>query len=329
MRSGLFTILAAVLVLPVAAGAQALGEVGTNDFTVTVSPQYPAPNSQATLSFTSSVIDLANSSVVVAVDGKDIYEGSVRPVAVSLGGTGRVTDVAVTVTSGDISYDQTLSIQPQDVVLVAEPISSAPVLYRGKPSVPTGGDVRVVAVANMRDASGRAINPSALSYAWTVDDTRISNSSGIGKSALIVASPFLYRLRAVSVAVTSQDGSLVGGASLSLSAKDPSVRVYENDPLLGILFDRAIVSGYAIRGAEATLYAAPFSFPTTSGLPLLRWFLNGDSAETGSSITLRPTGSGEGTASLSMVASGGGNTTATVIIPLSFGTAPSTNFFGL
>ena len=332
MRSGLFTAFTLILLLPAVTEAQSLGLLGGengNDFIVSVSPQYPAPNSQAALSFTSSIIDLTNASVTVAVDGKNIYQGSAHPVAVSLGRAGRVVDVTVTIISGGVSREQSLSIQPQDVVLVAEPISSAPVLYLGKPFVPAGGDVRVVAMANVRDASGKPIAPSALSYSWTVDDTRIANSSGIGKTAVIVASPFQYRLRAVSVVVTSQDGTLVGGAALSLSPKDPSVRVYENDPLLGILFDRAIVSDYAIRGAEATLSAAPFSFPTTSGLPLLRWFLNGDAAQTGNSITLRPTGSGEGTALLSLVASAGGNTNATMNIPLSFGAAPSTNFFGL
>lgn len=252
-----------------------------------------------------------------------------RPVSVSLGAAGSVRDISVTISSGGAQYNQTLSIQPQDIVLVSEPISSAPVLYPGKPSIPPGGDVRVVAIANVRGASGAAIAPSALSYAWTVDDTRIANSSGIGKAALVVASPFQYRLRTVSVSVTSQDGTLTGGATLSLSAKEPTVRVYENDPLLGILFSRALLSGYAIRGAESTLYAAPFSFPITGGAPLLRWFLDGEAVQTGNSVTLRPTGSGEGTASLSIVASAGANTTATMDIPLSFGAAPSTNFFGL
>lgn len=330
MRSGLFITLIVAL-LPVAAGAQSLDSIvgaGSTAFTVSVSPQYPSPNSQATISFASSLIDLANSSVSVSVNGKNIYRGAIQPLAVATGREGSVTNVEVTVTSGDVPHRQSLSIQPQDVVLVAEPFSSAPPLYLGKPAVPPSGDVRVVAVANVRDESGRAIPPSSLSYSWTVDGTQIANSSGIGKESLVVASPFPYRLRAVSVAVTSQDNSLRGGASLSLSAGEPVVRIYENDPLLGILFDKAL-SSFDIRGAEATLYAAAFSFPTTGGNPLLRWFLDGSSAESGSSITLRPTGSGRGSSSLSLVASARGDITAAANIPLSFGSSSRTNFFGL
>ncbi len=159
MRLGLFTALALGLLLPAAVGAQSLspiGGAGGDSYTVSVSPQYPAPSSQATLSFVSSTLDLANATLSVSVAGKDIYQGSVHPVAIALGKTGSITNVRVTVTSNGTPSIQTISIQPQDVVLVAEPISSAPPLYIGKPSVPPGGDIRVVAIANMRDASGRS-----------------------------------------------------------------------------------------------------------------------------------------------------------------------------
>lgn len=331
MRSTFLASLVLAAALPVAASAQSLanlGEVGSS-FTLSAAPQYPAPSSTATLSFLSSSIDLTNATLAVSANGKTIYQGSVQPVAVMLGPAGSITNVVATITSNGAHYSQTLTIQPEDVVLVAEPIASAPPLYPGKPLVPLEGNVRVVAVANVRDAAGTALAPAALSYAWAVDGTQIANSSGIGKAAVIVASPLQYRARSVSVTVRSADGSLVGGASLSLSPQNPSVRIYENDPLLGIRFDRALASGYTISGAESTLYAAPFSLPTTDGAPILQWFLNGSAAQTGNSITLRPTGSGRGSASLSLTASAGSYTTATANLSLIFGAAPSTNFFGL
>lgn len=325
MRPALLTALTLALLLPLAASAQ-LGS--TDSFTLSLSPQYPAPFSQATLSAQSGVVDLTNSTMTVTVNGKKVYQGSAQPTPITLGKAGSTTKVDVTVASDGKNYTQTLTVRPQDVALIVEPISSVPPLYPGKPLVPLEGSVRVVAVANLRNASGVALDPAALSYAWTVDDTQIANSSGIGKSAVIVASPLQYRARTVGVAITSQDGSLVGGDSLSLVPQQPSVRIYENDPLLGIRFDRALMNSYAVTGAESTLYAAPFSVPNKNGVPFLQWFLNGSAAQTGSSITLRPTGAGEGTASLSLVASSGGNTTATTNLSLSFG-ATSSNLFGL
>ena len=317
MRSGLFISITIALLIPLAVSAQAISNVEA--FSVSVNPQYPTPYSQASLSLLSTTLDLTNAVMTVSVAKKEIYKGSVRPIDIPMGSAGNVVSVTVTVTSAGANYSQSLSIQPQDVALIAEPISSTPPLYPGKSLVPLEGDVRVVTIANLRGAKGQIIDSSALSYAWTVDDTQIANASGIGKQAITVASPLQYRSRSVSVAITSQDGSLVGGASLSLTALDPSVRLYKNDPLLGILYDHALSGSYAISAAEDSLYAAPFSLPTTSGAPLLQWFLNGEVAQTGNAITLRPTGKGQGSASLSLIASAGETARATENLSLSFG----------
>lgn len=330
MRSGLIVALSFIGMLPLVASAQTLEDLTTtSSFTVSASPQYPAPNSQVTLSFLSSSIDLTNATLAVSVSGKNIYQGSVRPVAVTIGKAGSITPIVATISSGGASYRQTLSIQPQDVSLIAEPVSSSPPLYPGKSFVPLDGSIRVVAIANLRGANGQTLNPNTLSYSWTVDGVQIANSSGIGKATVIVASPLQYRARDISVVVMNQNGSLVGGANLSLSATDPLVRVYVNDPLLGIRFEKALSGSYTISGSEATLYAAPFSLPTTNGAPLLQWFLNGSAAQTGNSITLRPTGSGRGNASLSLTASTDIYSLATINLSLIFGTTPSFNLFGL
>ncbi|MDP1689975.1 MAG: hypothetical protein Q8L52_02115 [bacterium] len=335
MRPALFIVYTLFIVLsltlPLTTSAQSIGGLGDENapFTLSVDPPYPAPYSQATISAQSQSLDLTNATMSVTVAGKKTYQGSVQPTAVTLGKAGSTTKVGVTISSNGTNYSQSVSIQTQDVVLIAEPISSAPPLYPGKPLVPLQGSVRVVAVANLRNAGGTPLDPSTLSYAWTVDDTRIADSSGIGKSAVIVASPLPYRARTVSVAVASQDGSLVGGdSSLSLTPQEPSIRVYENDPLLGIRFERALTNSYSILGAESALYAAPFSMPTATGAPLLQWFLNGSLAQTGGLITLRPAGSGQGNASLSVVASAA-QTTATTNLSLTFGTASGSNLFGL
>lgn len=330
MRSNLFAAFFILALLPTSAFAQSLGSVSDGTpFTLSVRPQYPTPYGQATVSLVSSTLDLANALMTVSLAGKEIYKGTVQPLAIPLGKAGSVANVKVTISSNGVPYSQSVFIQPQDVVLIAEPISSAPPLYLGKPLIPLQGSVRVVAMANLQDARGKTLAPNTLSYAWTVDNMQIANSSGIGRTAILVASPLQYRARSVSVAVASQNGSLVGGASLSLVAEEPSVRIYQSDPLLGIRFDHALPDQYAITDTETTLFAAPFSLPTTSGAPLIQWFLNGEEAQTGSTLTLRPTGSGEGSASLSLTASTGNATTANANLTLFFGAAKRFNLFGL
>ncbi|MFA6502843.1 MAG: hypothetical protein WCT45_01125 [Candidatus Paceibacterota bacterium] len=332
MRFNVLALSALLLFLPSFAGAQALdgstGDLG-DAFTISVTPQYPTPYSQATLSFLSTSLDLANATMTVSVGGKRTYAGSVQPVNVALGRAGSVANVTVTVTSAGAVYSKNVTIQAQDVSLVAEPMSSSHALYQGKPLVPVEGGTRIVTVANIRDAGGKIVSPDSLSYTWTVDGTLIANSSGIGKGTIIVASPLKYRGRTVSVDVKSQDGALVGGAEISLSVTEPTVRVYVNDPLLGIRFDHALTDTYAIRGAEASLYAVPFSMPLVGGAPTVQWFLNGTAAQTGNTLTLRPAGTGEGRASLSLTATTNTAAVASTNLSLSFGAKPSSNFFGL
>lgn len=327
-----FAIFGVALVLPFLTSAQSLEDlrsISGNAFMLSANPQYPAPYSDATVSIVSDSLELANATLTVSVAGKETYKGAVRPFAIPLGKAGSVTNVKVTITSGGVSSSQTLTLQPQDVVLIAEPVSSAPPLYGGKPSVPLGGNVRVIALANLKDPSGKVSNPAVYSYVWTVDGARIANASGIGKSSIIAASPLQYRAREISATVTDANGTIVGGASLSLSSLEPSVHIYENDPLLGIRFERALSGAYTMNGAETTFHAAPFSFPLSGGAPTLQWFLNGAAAQTGNVITLRPTGDGKGTASLSLTASSGTAATALANLSLVFGAKPSTNFFGL
>lgn len=330
MRSALSLFALLALTLPLIASAQALGTVPVGvPFAVSVEPQYPLPHSAATLSVLSDSIDLSGATLTVTVVGTQVYKGNVQPTSVSLGRAGSITKAVVTITAGGVNRSQTVNIQPQDVVLIAEPIASVPPLYPGKPAVPLEGSVRMVAVADLRGAAGKATNPGGYSYAWAVDGALVAASSGIGKSVLIVASPLQYRQRDVSVVVRSADGTLQGGASLSLTPQEPSVRVYENDPLLGIRYDRALADAHAITGAETTLYAAPFSFPTLPAAPSIQWFLNGEAAQAGPLITLRPAGSGEGTARLSLTATGGQSTTAAADFSLSFKSSAPANLFGL
>ena len=324
MRSLRIALLA--LLLPLAAAAQTIGS--TSLLSLSISPQYPLPYGQAVVSVLSPSIDLANATMKVKVAGKEVYQGSVQPVPIRLGKAGSVSTIVVTITSAGASYTQSVTVQPEDVTLIAEPVSSAPAFYPGKPFVPVGGDTRVVAMANFVDAGGKTISPSALSYSWTVDGAAVSSVSGIGKQSLLVASPLQYRSRSVSVNITNQAGGLVGSASLTLSPQDPVVRIYENDPLLGIRSDHALSGSYTIAGSEDTLVAVPFSFPTTGNAPSITWSLDGTKAQTGSTITLRPSGNGQGGATLSVLASSGTALGAMEHLLLSFG-APSSSFFGL
>jgi hypothetical protein len=307
-------LLALVFLLPSTISAQSLQSLsgGAEAVSLSITPDYPAPYGEAFLSVTSSTLNLAASSMRVRIP---------------LAGAGVLQEVDVEITTGGETISKTISVQPEDVVIVAEPLSTTPPLYPGRPLIPLGGTVRLVALANLRTNSGAVVDPTTASYRWSINGAYRANSSGIGRSSILLTSPLKYRSATVSVVVTSPSGDLVGGDSFTFFAQEPTLRTYEKDALLGVRFGRALPSKYAITGAEATLFAGAFSFPTQSPLSL-EWFVDGASVHAGNSITLRPSGSGKGNSSLSLVAGTGDSAKTSLGMSLSFDTK-SSNLFGL
>jgi hypothetical protein len=298
--------------------------------TLSLSDQYPQPYSSTALSVDSTTMNLADATLSVSVNGTNVYRGNVQPVTVTIGAPGATTVINVVVTSAGQTYPASISVDPGDVSLIEEPVASAPPLYLGKPLTPLGGEVRLVAIADFSTSSGAAIDPSTLSYTWMQDSDTLVSSSGIGRSAVIVDAPLEYRAGDYSVTVSTQDGIETGTGSVSLSAEDPTVRIYADDPLLGIEFDHALGGTYAIPGPEVSFYAAPYSFSTANGAPSIGWFLNGSAAGSVNLITLRPTGSGAGVSSLSV--SGSEEQlyeNASANLSLSYGAGGSIGLFGL
>ncbi len=303
---------------------------GVPPLSFSVNPTLPAPYGAAVITTTSTVLDLSVSTMVASVNGVKTYEGNVQPFSVTLGAPGAKTNVSVVVTSGAKKYTQSLSFLAGDVALVVEPRSSAPPLYPGKPLVPSSGSVRVVAVTDFRTAAGVSIAPSSLSYTWTIDDAVFQNSSGLGKDSVVATVPLQYRSRAVSVVVKTADGTQVGGKTVRISGNAPSVRMYENDPLLGTRFERALSGTFSLAGSEVSFFGVPYSFGSEGGPPSMSWLLNGSAAQSGHTLTLRPQGAGQGTASVSFSASKAAtseNATAGLII--SFGKSSGGGLFGL
>jgi len=108
------------LALPFSTSAQAPGE--TNPFSLSISPQYPTPFGKATLTPVSGEVDITNATMTVRIDNKQLYRGNAQALAVPLGAAGTITTVSVTLTANDKSFTKSITVSPQDVVLVAEPV---------------------------------------------------------------------------------------------------------------------------------------------------------------------------------------------------------------
>lgn len=316
-------ILGAGLMASLGAGYVAHAQLGSSDpLTLTIDPAYPRPYQIITVTPESSLIDLSASSVTFTVNGTVVQEGTGgESASVAVGGPGTVTTVKITAVQDGQTYTQTATIRPADVALIVEPTSTTHPFYEGASLIGSEGRLRIIAVPDLRTSSGAQISPSNLVYTWKNGNQVLQSSSGIGKSVLTATAPVRYRDTVITVTVSSQDSSVVGQAQVAISPRDPLIRIYENDPLLGPRFETALPDSITLTESEATYRAVPYYF---TSLPSLTWNVNGTPSQTGEDITVRPSGNGKGTAVLGASASTGAlGQSAQAQLSVTFGKAAS------
>lgn len=291
-------LLALLLHTPVAHAQISSDEKPINSI---LTPTYPRPYQTATISPRSSLIDLSASTVVISVNGTVVQRGSgTQSAAVRIGGPGELTTIVVSVTApGGRVYTDTILVRPADVALVVEPVTTTHPFYKGLPLVAPEGRVRLVAIPDVRTSATASVDPSTLVYTWKLGERVLTDASGIGRSVLVATAPIKYRDATVSLLVTSQDSSVVAQATAEISPRDPVVRMYPFDPLLGPNYDSALEGNYTLNATEGTLRAVPYFFSTQ---PSIEWSVGGVPQAAQRDITVRATGSGSGTSALEVKA---------------------------
>ncbi|KND50100.1 MAG: hypothetical protein AB203_03885 [Parcubacteria bacterium C7867-008] len=328
MKAG-FVVLAALLIglsgTPVHAQT---AEIGQDPLMVSISPDFPRPYEAVTISPQSNLIDLSASTVSVSVNGVLIEKGSgTAPVQIQAGAAGVRTVVTVTAVNNGQTYTKEITIRPADVALIVEPVSVNHPFYRGASLVSSEGLLRLVALPDLRTTSGAPIPASSLVYTWRNGSQVLQDNSGIGKSVLTATAPVRYRDTTIRVTVATQDSSIVAEATAFISPTVPVIRIYQNDPLLGPLFNYALPAKITMTSEEQTFRAVPYYF---SGIPLMNWTVNGNQSQSGKDITVRSSGSGTGTA---LVGFNAKQTASGVIanssLNINFGEKKSLGIFGL
>ena len=302
--------------------------VGADPFTVDLSPDYPTPYQTVTVTPSSTIFDIGSAIVTITVNGAAYYKGTGgASVDIPVGGPGTVTNIAVTAVTGGQTYTKKLALRPASVALVVEPVSTTHPFYAGASLVPSEGSVRLVAIPDLRTSAGKAIDPNTLEYHWKLGDQDLDGSSGIGQSVLTATAPQRYRDALVSVTVQSQDGGLIAQANTTISPVDQTTQIYEDDPLLGPLFDNALTDSYTMSSSEDTFLGVPYYFSST---PAFSWVMNGADSGSDPDITVRSSGSGAGTAVLGFTGtSADSSESANSSLSVLFGNKSSLGLFGL
>jgi len=69
-----------------------------------------------------------------------------------------------------------------------------------------------------------------------------------------------FRNELITVDVQTLDGRFKASQSVMFSFHQPKIVFYKSDPLLGIMFGKAITSNFNLKGDEVTFFVQPFVF---------------------------------------------------------------------
>lgn len=286
---------------------QTMAQVGypLDSAQIKIKPEIPGPLQDVQIEVLSNSVNAAtafitwriNGEVVRTARGATLYTITTGPI-----GTPTVLEVTVEGTNGrTVSVSKVL--YPAYVGIVWEAQTYTPPLYRGKAHHSPGSEVRVTAVPILIDEDGKQLKPEDLMYTWKIDNASRPLLSGVGEQTAVMTNFRYLQPLEVSVDVSSLDERIIARGKITIPVKQPEIVLYEQHPLLGVLYTRAIpASAYRLQN-EANIVAEPYhmSVAVRDDESLkYDWRVGSNKIDARGIITLRPEGSGEGSTILSL-----------------------------
>ena len=278
----------------------------TADLSLTAEPQNPGPNSSVRLSVKSVLLDLERSAITWYANGVVIGSGvGVSETSVVTGPLGTETLVRVETRGEDQSASATGVFRPTEIDLLWEADSYVPPFYRGRALPSAGSNVRFFAVPRFKRVGGTSlVSPDDLIYTWKKGGKIIQSISGRGQHSVTFEAPTLLGPDTISVDVRTTDGVLQDSSSVRIPSVEPLLVLYENHPVFGILYHRALESPATVPEVETTFsvvpYFAPIQNPDDNSL-VYKWQVGNTSIPSNPTYPSAITINAEGTSGLARI----------------------------
>lgn len=228
--------------------------------TLTLSPENPAPGEAVRLFVQSYTIDLDRSTITWSANGAPFAQGvGLKETSIVAGPSGAATHLRVQASDpdGNTGLAEAM-IQPSEIDILWSTDSYVPPFHHGRALAGTNARIRAYAFVNFARAGGTRIPESDIIYMWSRNGTAIASVSGRGKSSVSFPGPAPLRSDTITVEAEAADKSVSARASATIPAAEPILALYENHPLFGILFHRAIVGDVNTDEHEEKVTAIPY-----------------------------------------------------------------------
>lgn len=250
----IFVVLGIVFVLPNLTIAQSASSILVN-----VVPPNPNPFEDVSVTLSSYTYNLDTVLISWSVGGKTSSSGVGRKTfSTKAPASGSEITIIASIGLPSGTIEQRILIRPAVMVLLAEATDSyVPPFYRGKALPTLDSEIKVVAIPEIKNSTGKIIDSRGLSYVWKKDYTINQEGSGYGKNFFIYDNDFLEGTNTIGVTAQATDGRSSAEGSISVQTVEPKVSFYRNDKALGVIWEEAISSPYKIM-EDLIMVAIPY-----------------------------------------------------------------------
>lgn len=305
-----FSYLLIIILLIIFVPKISFGQVALdgNFLEMSMIPENPEPFQKVQLTLKSFSYDLDRSKITWQIDGVDKKtEIGLKEFNTQAGKNGQETDIKVIVeTPNDGTKELEAFFIPSVVDLIYEALAYTPPFYKGRALNPNQGVVLVEAIPELIRPTGEKIAITDVVYNWKQNGVSQANASGLGRNTFVFSGTVPIKDNSVEVNASSLDGSIYASKEINIPNVSPKIIFYENSPIYGIMFNKAIKDTVKMLTDEFSVLAIPyfFSASTANSSDLnYTWSLNNEvvsSQEPVNSFTTRLVKVGGGLANINL-----------------------------
>ncbi len=282
-------------ILPFAVSAQTFSAIKESDVVVKLSPQIPGPNESVTITLQSYAIDLNKANISWTVNGKLTPSTEVggKSIKITTGGVGSTISVVAEIKgTGFENITKNILIRPAEIDLLWEVKDSyVPPFYKGKALPSSESTIKVVAIPNIKTASGTKLKSTDFVFNWKRNFDSVQASSGYGKDSFEFKHSYFNKTENISLVVSGVSLPTGADSQLSLTPGSPKILFYEQSPLYGTQYQKELGQLFTMNTDETSIVAEPYFFSPKNVIysdVQFKWNVNGASVSNQSPKNVLP-----------------------------------------
>ncbi|MEK7647329.1 MAG: hypothetical protein AAB378_03120 [Patescibacteria group bacterium] len=257
-----------------------LPTTNTELFSIRLSSNSPKPNTAVTAQILTYRFDEDRAYILWQIDDKLVAQGpgvtTITLQSPDMGKTKKIT-AHVTTLEGDQS-SQSFNLTVHDVDFLWDALTYVPPGYRGKALPTPQSNARISAIPHLFK-DGKKLSPETLIYEWSFDARKDARASGVNKDSFIVQLPDSDN-HTIAVKLSDRANEITFEKSIILTAKNasPEIIFYEDNPLEGPIYAKALLNSLKLAQGAINLRAEPFYFSKENISALTyEWEMNNES----------------------------------------------------